>query len=195
VIDPAPAPAPASDASSPGSDRAPAVPTAGNGHPGPAAAAEPHHLARRAADFGRVERHRPEDRMLDVLLLAAEREVRVGLTVVVGHVVVTGTLVGTLAYCRALADQFASAAGGTGMDEAFAESFRSLVDDAHDLAQGDRRSPADAASYERAVGFLHLADARYVSDAGLLPHGRRGVLWRCRVADVTSWSLGDLISG
>ncbi|HEX3157649.1 MAG TPA: hypothetical protein VHQ45_03985 [Gemmatimonadaceae bacterium] len=132
--------------------------------------------------------------MLDLLLLAAERDdVHVGLTVMVDGVVVSGTLIGTLAYCQALADHFASAAGGTRMDTAFAEGFRELVDDAAGVAWGDRRHPPDPAAYEQSVAFLHLADARYVSAAGLLPQGRHGVLWRCAVADVRSWSLGELV--
>ena len=148
---------------------------------------------RRATDgVERRERGRPPDRMLNLLLLAAERDIRVGLTVNVGGVVVSGTLIGTLAYCRALADQFASAAGGTEMDETFADSFRDLVDDAVGVAGGDRRNPPDAVAYQQAVGFLHLADARYVGGTGLMPMGRHGVLWRCPVCDVSGWSLGDL---
>lgn len=150
-------------------------------------------FGRRATDgVGRGGRSRPSDRALNLLLLAAERDVRVGLTVNVDGVVVSGTLIGTLAYCRALADQFASDAGGTEMDELFADSFRDLVDDAASVAGGDRRFPPDAAAYEQSVGFLHLADARYATASGLLPHGRNGVLWRCAVSDVSGWSLGDL---
>ena len=160
----------------------------------PAASVTP---ARRLADEAREGttprgRGRPPDRMLHLLLLAAERDVRVGLTVSVGGRLVTGNLVGTVAYCRALADQFAAAGGGTGMDETFAEAFRGLVDDAYGAAHGDRREPADAAAYERSVEFLHLEEARYLTDAGFLPITRRGVLWCCRVDDISSWSLGDL---
>lgn len=151
---------------------------------------------RRATDAVISEggRARPNDRMLNLLLLAAEREVRLGVTVTVEGVVVTGTLIGTLAYCRALADQFASSTGGTEMDDIFADSFRDLVDDAAGVARGDRRDPPDAASYARSVTFLHLSDARYVSPSGLLPHGRNGILWRCPVSDISSWSIGDLTS-
>ena len=138
-------------------------------------------------------RRRPSDRVLDLLLLAAERDVRVGVTIMVDGGVVSGTLIGTLAYCQALADQFASATGGTQMDAAFADGFRDLVDDAAGVAWGDRRQPPDPAAYGQSVAFLHLADARYISAAGVLPHGRHGVLWRCPVADVRSWSLGDLV--
>lgn len=151
---------------------------------------------RRAADgAGRGGRSRPVDRVLQILLLAAERDVRVGMTVTAGGMMVTGSLIGTVAYCQALADQFTTGAGGTGMDETFAEAFRGLVDEAYGIAQGDRRQPADAAAYEQAVCFLHLADARYVTPSGMLPVGRRGVLWCCRVEDVTSWSLSDLAHG
>lgn len=115
-----------------------------------------------------------------------------GLTVVVDGVVVTGTLVGTVTYYHALADQFAAAGGGTTMDEAFAEAFRTLMDDADDVARGDRRAFPDAAAFAAAVPFVHLVGARYVSGAAVLPYGRRGVLWTCRAADVTSWSLGEL---
>jgi hypothetical protein len=150
--------------------------------------------ARRASDpSARGSAGRPADRTLALLLHAAERGTHVGLTVTTHDgVVVTGTLVGTVDYCRALADQFAAIEGGTVMDDAFAEAFRTLVDDAYGIAQGDRRSKPDATAFEQAVTFLHLVEARYVSAATFLPHGRHGVLWRCRVADVTSWSLGDL---
>jgi hypothetical protein len=149
---------------------------------------------RRASDGGaRGSMGRPTDRTLALLLHAAERGTHVGFTVATTDgVVVTGTLVGTVDYCRALADQFTAVEGSTAMDESFAEAFRTLVDDAYHIAQGDRRATPDAAAFEHAVSFLHLVEARYVSAATFLPHGRHGVLWRCRVADVTSWSLGDL---
>ncbi len=151
---------------------------------------------RRAADgAGRGGRPRTTDRMLQLILLAAERDVRVGMTVIAGGVMVTGSLIGTLAYCRALADRFTTGAGGTGMDETFADAFRGLVDEAYGVAQGDRRQPADAAAYEQSICFVHLDDARYVTASGMLPVGRRGVLWCCRVDDVTSWSLADLTHG
>ena len=154
-------------------------------------------VARRATDGGeRAVRDRPTDRALQLLLLSAEREdPHVGLTVTVGSTVVTGTLVGTLSYCRAFADQFASAVGGTEMDDRLADSFHDLVEDAVSRAHGDRRFPPDTAAYEQSVLFLHLLDARYVTASGLLPHGRHGVLWRCAVCDVTGWSLGALTPG
>lgn len=153
-------------------------------------------FGRRATDrVARAGYTRPMDRMLNLLLMAAERDVRVGITVTVEGVVVSGTLIGTLAYCRALADEFTSSSGGTNMDELFAESFDDMVDNAAGIAAGDRRNPPDAASYEQAVRFLHLADARFAVPSGMLPLGRRGVLWRCPVSDVTGWSLGDLATG
>lgn len=150
---------------------------------------------RRAADrrgVGAGEgRFRRPDRALHLLLLAAEREARLGVTVCSGGVVVSGRLVSTKSYARALADHFASATGATAMDPVFAEAFGELVDDATDVAQGDRRATPDAAAYELAVGFIHLMEARIVSGAGVLPHGRHGVLWRCRVEDVDGWAVGE----
>ena len=61
------------------------------------------------------------------------------------------------------------------------------------LAQGDRRAVPDATAYEQAVAFVHLAEARYVAGSGMLPLGRHGVLWRCRVTDVQGWALGELM--
>jgi hypothetical protein len=156
--------------------------------------ASPNHApTRRTADHPSREPARAVDRTLNILLHAAERDVRIGLTISIEGLVVSGTLVGTVAYCRALADQFAADAGGTGMDEEFAEAFRELVDDAYGAAHGDRRHPVDREAYDQSVQFVHLADARYVNGSEILPHGRRGVLWRCRAADVTGWSLGELI--
>lgn len=140
----------------------------------------------------RERRQRRPDRALNLLLLAAERDVRIGMTVSVNGVVVSGTLIGALAYCRALADQFATVTGGTAMDEVLADSFRDLVDDVTSATSGDRRDPPDPVAYEHSVAFIHLSDARYVTGSSMLPHGRHGVLWRCPVSDVTGWSLGDL---
>lgn len=154
--------------------------------------------SRRAADRRGSEasdpRARRPDRALHLLLLAAERDTRLGVAVCVGGVVVSGRLVSTKTYARAVADHFLSATGATAMDSAFAEAFGELVDDATDVAQGDRRATPDAAAYERALGFLHLAEARILSGAGVLPHGRHGVLWRCRVIDVDGWAVGELTS-
>lgn len=151
--------------------------------------------ARRASDCASPTAGdvRPADRALSLLLLAAERDVRVPMSITAGGVVVSGTLIGTLAYYRAFADQFTSAIGVTEMTEGFADAFRDLVDEAADVARGDRRDPPDPASYEQAVAFVHLEEARYVGQAGVLPHGRHGVLWRCPVADITGWSVGELI--
>lgn len=148
-------------------------------------------LARRAADG--AEPGRPADRALTLLLLAAERDLHVGMTVSAGGVVVSGTLVGTVAYGRALADHFVSAMGGTTMDEGLADALRALMDDADDVSHGDRRATPDPAAYERSVSFVHLSDARVVHGGTVLPNGRRGVLWRCRADEVTGWSLGELI--
>lgn len=133
------------------------------------------------------------DRALNLLLLAAERDNRVGLSVTVDGVVITGTLIGSLAYYRALADRFVSAQGGTMMDEQLATSFSDLMDEAARIARGDRRQPPDPVAYEHAVAFLHLEDARYLSPAGVLPSGRTGLLWRCPVSEVSAWSMGDLV--
>ena len=149
--------------------------------------------ARRAGDRA-DQRSQVPDRALTLLLLAAERDVRVGLTVNVGGVVVSGTLIGSLAYFRAFADRFASATGGTEMHESFADAFRGLFDDTADQTRGDRRQPPDPQAYEQSAAFLHLEDARYVTAAGLLPQGRFGVLWRCAVSEVTGWSVGELIA-
>lgn len=138
-------------------------------------------------------RPRPVDRTLDLVLLAAERGVRVPLTVSVNGSVVSGTLVGTVDYYRALADQLADDSGRTEMDEEFADAFRQIVDDGQQRVR--QELGAEAAGEGRPLEFLHFAEARYISGSGFLPHGRHGVLWRCRVADVNGWSLGDLTLG
>jgi hypothetical protein len=140
-------------------------------------------------------RTRRPDRALHLLLLAAERESRVGVTVCAAGVTVSGRLVSTRTFGRAMADQFATLGGMTDMDAAFADALRDLVDDAIEIAHGDRRASPDAASYAHATAFVNLAEARVVSGVGLLPAGRHGVLWRCRVADVEGWALGELIAG
>ena len=134
---------------------------------------------------------RPVDRTLNELLLAVERDMQIALTVNINGSVVTGTLVSTAVYYRTLADQFVTAEGGTDMDELFAEAFRGIIDDASRLEEAASRGSADGGGPP--VEFRHLTDARFVSGGAFLPHGRRpGVLWRCRVADVSGWNLGDM---
>lgn len=136
------------------------------------------------------------DPALELLLRAAEDDAQVGLTVAVNGCLVSGTLISTMSYFRALADQFSSPSGSTVMGELFADSFRSIVDDARqhlhdDLAPqgaGDEQAVIHGPGHE----FLHLHDARFIGGQGFFPHGRHGVLWRCRVADVSGWALGDL---
>lgn len=147
-----------------------------------------------AARGDRRRRPHPADRAFNLLLLAAERGRHVGLTVSVNGSVVSGRLVGAVEYFRALADEFMGSEGSTGMDELFAESFRNVVDDAHRSVQDALTGLMDGTDAERTVEFLHLTDARYVSGSAFLPHGRHGVLWRCRVSDVSGWSMGDLLT-
>lgn len=164
----------------------------------PAAEAPSAAPARRAHERGApppTTRPPRPDRALHLLLLAAEREARVGVTVSAGGVTVSGRLVSTRAFGRALADQFTTLGGVTDLDPAIADALRALVDDAVDVAQGDRRAAPDAEAYEHATAFVHLAEARVVSGAGLLPAGRHGVLWRCRACDVHGWALGELVAG
>jgi hypothetical protein len=95
--------------------------------------------------------------------------------------------VSTRAFGRAMADQFSTVGGITDMDAALADALRDLVDDAVDVAHGDRRAAPDAASYEHATAFIHLAEARVVSGhrpaaggaprrAVAVPRGRRAGL-------------------
>jgi len=143
----------------------------------------------------RIERRRrphPVDRALNLLLLEAERDVRVGLTVSVNGTVVGGTLIGRMEYFHALASHFASHDGTTEMGELFASSLHGIVDDAERRSHEELRARDGMSEHDPVVEFLHLADARYIAGSGFMPHGRHGVLWRCRVADVSGWSLGDL---
>ena len=149
-----------------------------------------------AAD-ARVERRRAQpavDRALELLLVDAERGTHVPLTVTTTGSVVTGTLIGSDEYFHALVNRFTTADGTTGMDEHLADSMRGVMDDAQRRTHLALDEHPTASADERAIEFLHLADARYVSGLGFLPHGRAGVLWRCRVADVSGWSLGDLMA-
>ena len=143
----------------------------------------------------RVERRRrphPVDRALNLLLLEAERDVRVGLTVSVNGTVVGGTLIGRMEYFHSLASHFASHDGTTAMGELFASSLHGIVDDAERRSQEELHARDGVSDHDPVVEFLHLAEARYIAGSGFMPHGRHGVLWRCRVADVSGWSLGDL---
>lgn len=143
----------------------------------------------------RAERRRAQpavDRALELLLLDAERGVHLPLTITTFGSVVTGTLIGSDEYFHAFVNRFTTADGTTGMDEQLADALRGVMDDARRRTRLALDEHPTASADERAIEFLHLGDARYVSGLGFLPHGRSGVLWRCRVADVSGWSLGDL---
>lgn len=167
------------------------------GGPPPDAHADPRPDGHPAAAPARPSpRDAGADPTLDLLLRAAERGLQVALTVSVDGTVVTGTLIGTATYHRALADQFMAPEGGTDMDEKFADDFRSVVDQAQREVRHMAEAPADATGLHATCAcWLHLTDARVVSGAALLPHGRRGLLWRCRVDAVGGWSLGDVAGG
>lgn len=160
--------------------------------PAPATPAPSAHHPPPLAD--RVERLGPSpvDKALNLLLLEVERDLHVGLTVSVRGTVVGGTLISRVEYFRAVAAHFLSHDGTTEMSELFASSLHDIVDDAQRRSREELLARDGLSEHDPVVEFLHFADARYIAGSGFMPHGRHGVLFRCRVADVSGWSLGDL---
>lgn len=132
----------------------------------------------------RAEELRPPDWFLVELVRRANRgDFSIGLTLCVGGVVVSGTLVSGREYFEGFAEAVAAAA----RDPAVAERAREFFRRPAALYAAEPEGP-DAAGEDGPPAYIHLKDARFS------PEGP-GVHWRGRLAAVDGFALGTVAGG
>jgi len=123
------------------------------------------------------------DALLRTFLHLAETQgLSVPLTLLTRGGVITGTLVGTITWVRAMADQ----------------AQRSPGNAAQQVADGLRGAAEVAEQHQRfddspGPWFVHLTDARFVYGEVLTPG--QGSLWRIRLHEVAGWTQGNFVPG
>jgi hypothetical protein len=134
---------------------------------------------------------RDHDTLLDVWVQQANQGLELGMTLMVGGLLVSGTLVGVRQYLQGIADEFRNAPGGTpGVGDTLAEAFDIAVADlygpsereASDDGDGDTSSEQDVG-----IGFLHMKDVRVFDPQG---HSTKAAWWRGRLTAVDAFMFG-----
>jgi hypothetical protein len=118
------------------------------------------------------------DHLLEVFAnLAQETGMEMGLTVTVPGAIVTGTLIGRDAWLRQFVQDTEHNSMGKQIGEALQRYYEEL----------DLNQSADIKVWD----YLHLRDAYYVGPRRI-PDQPPGFLWRARIFDISSWTLGRL---
>ncbi|MCT8164995.1 MULTISPECIES: hypothetical protein [unclassified Pseudomonas] len=119
--------------------------------------------------------------MQDVMLKAlvgtvGSAGITFGITLSIPSGVITGTLISEKEFKTRFADDFSNAFPG-GPHEGLRETFATLGEDAE--------------GYEIVASqMIHLKDAKYVSQNGVMPTGATPMYWRGKIEDVSGFSLG-----
>jgi hypothetical protein len=134
----------------------------------------------------------PTDYLLEDFVANANRGSGIGITLDLGGMLLTGTLIGGKEYFQALGNSIASAieARDSEAAKAIRESYTKLGDDAqrryaeYDAALADGGNP-------HPLEFFHLRSARVLGFGGLTP-SEPGFLWRGRLSHVSGFAIGTL---
>jgi hypothetical protein len=120
------------------------------------------------------------DWFLALLVRFANQEaLTVGVSLIIGGVVVSGTLVGGKEYFEGFANELADAAK---------DEDRELTR----TAFLKYREMYDPLPEEVPVEYIHLRDAHFVYPGRVAVPTNRGVWWRGRLGEVGGWNLGEL---
>lgn len=133
-----------------------------------------------------------QDPLLVVLVRLAHRELEMGMTLTVGGLLVSGTLVGGRKYFEGVANQFRNAPGGTpGVGAAVAEAFDGVAVELYgSRTQGESNNDGEgdeASEQDLRIGFIHLRDVRVLDPQG---HSATGAWWRGRLSAVDGFMFG-----
>ena len=126
------------------------------------------------------------DRFLDSILIFAESNIRVGVTIVISGAIVTGTVISGKEYFESLARSIASATiqGDT-------DTLRMMSDIWGGFSREYER-PDGVEGWTPPFDYIYLREARYYAPGQTpLPDTGDGMLWRGKVADVSGVSVGD----
>lgn len=111
----------------------------------------------------------------------------ISLSVSVRGTVITGRLIGVSDWARELR----AVHTGTPLAREFMEGFTGALIEAGDQIRADLKEIEQHGEPVPPPENLHMRNARIVgSDGRMTPAG--GMLWRCRLASVDAWTLGEL---
>jgi hypothetical protein len=128
-----------------------------------------------------------QDWLLTVLVRMANNiGLGFGVTLCVGGVLVSGTLVSGRQWTDALIAEMRTRGHGNAA-EALAGNLEGLLREQYPEPQLDREDEFP----HTAVGYIHLTDAHYISGTNQVPSDL-SVAWRGRLSEVDGWSLGAL---
>lgn len=120
-------------------------------------------------------------------------EVGISVTLLVGGVVVSGTIEGGESWFEA--QRAAVEAGHAG----FGEMFDPIIEQYRDGRESEQATLADDRDdedRERTItAYVHLRDVRLWSPGGGYLNVSGGMRWRCRLAAVDGWMLGSFSEG
>jgi hypothetical protein len=144
---------------------------------------------------GDGQRPHARDAMLNMLLSMAEVDLKISITVIIGSQLVSGKLVGRRKYFEEIASGFGSArvqGDKENIGAMLSQTVREMGDvypTPQELIRAAEDNPGNPGeTYE----FIHLTEAKYVSNAGSsFPEG--GTAIRAPVSAVSGYSMGMLV--
>lgn len=111
-----------------------------------------------------------------------------GVTLNVGGVLVSGTLISGRTYFREIAETIRNATRGT-----HSEEFGQILGRNHEMFNEifPERGEHDETYPQRPTSYIHLRDARIIGSNGYMI-GNNAVLWRGKLSSVDGFSFGNL---
>lgn len=114
----------------------------------------------------------------------AEIQLRASITLTVGGLLVSGTLIGLSEYVERLGEQVLSSAAPD-THEGWRQLFDSWSETAREASEDTGTDPS----------FVHLADVQHFSPGQRpIPSGAPFPVWRGRLTEIDGWSMGALQS-
>ncbi|MCX5542594.1 gas vesicle protein [Paraburkholderia sp. CNPSo 3076] len=133
-----------------------------------------------AKDPAMAERPRVDWYLQLLVNMANERGVEMGITLVCGGSVVSGTLISGATYFESFADAFTSAWPTEDEGRNTMRDALSRPASMYGAGKSDALGPS----------FIHLKNARVCTPSGSAPNP--GMLWRGRLTEVSGFSLGSI---
>jgi hypothetical protein len=122
---------------------------------------------------------------------ARDGDFEVGMTLLVGGLLVSGIMVGGAKYFEGFANEFVSGFS----DQKAVETVRKSFSQFQEIYKTDLAQQKAAGQPLEPPAYVHLREARFFSTAGNPIPGNRGVWWRGRLSEVSGFMLGTLGPG
>jgi hypothetical protein len=124
------------------------------------------------------------DWFLGVLVGLANQGASMGITLQVGGLLVSGTLIGGAEYFEGFASDFSSVFEDKNTAEQYRSAFAAGAENYKARTFDDSEEIVDA--------YIHIKGARFFNTSGKAVPANRGVWWRGRLSEVSGFCLGSL---